>query len=680
MGPVTITAITNKVSSTTVQDCLAQPLTFRIAREAEDALMTVPPRNFVVLAAGEDQASEKSKKGEESGEETEEETLVLNKNLPMKKKLAVQKTAGAVQTNGDAHANGTTTPTAKRPHDDDEDTDSGESFTEPEEQLFPRHKLPVTWTQRYASTPGFINNGVTCYMNSTLQVLLHIPALVEYLLNVHKKEHPVENEGCMMCTFRKLAEECYSGSKKRKPIYPRFILKKLRATGAKFSDHRQEDAHEFLRCFIDALQLSVAPKTLKESVKETSVVHRIFGGRFRQQIRCKKCNHPSNTYQPTLDMQLDIKRGSGSSIEDAIRRFFAGEQLSRAKGNAYKCDRCKTLADASKRTLIYDAPEYFTLHLKRFDFTMRGTSKITDFIKYPRELDMSAYSTRRESLVYELMSVIVHQGRRTSSGHYYSFCKLSDGSWASFNDEIVDKVSEKTALRQEAYILIYARSPNKLPKPSPASPSVSAAATPKKKAKKQEDSSPIAQTRIMPDNSVRSSRTPITRPFEDDFIGEVISRDAYERGDVPAKTTGDDENGVDDEDDDEDDSDFHTPSGDEAEEEEEDAGESSDESDSQAKHRARQPHRALPPSSPAKKLQKQRAAIQQLEAKRLFEAKIAAAGNRSKNKKKKKRRQGLSSPFQPKTFEDAGGKSNGGGGSPTVAKLKMHTKMNGRKL
>lgn len=204
-----------------------------------------------------------------------------------------------------------------------------------------------------------------------------------------------------------------------------------------------------------AVVLTNINRNLKEPLKETSVIHRIFGGRERQQIKCRSCSYISNTYQPILDIPLEIRRGG--SIEEALTKHFASCQLTKAKGNAYNCDQCKKQVDAVKRTLIYDAPEHATLHLKRFDFTFRGTSKIHDFIRYPKVLDLTSYTTRQELLIYKLLSVIVHQGRRASSGHYYAFCKQPNGTWSSYNDELVDQVGEKTALNQEAYILVYAR-------------------------------------------------------------------------------------------------------------------------------------------------------------------------------------------------------------------------------
>ncbi|KAJ8099355.1 hypothetical protein POJ06DRAFT_133695 [Lipomyces tetrasporus] len=516
MAPVTITAITNRIGTTTVKDCLAQPLKFRLASQPEDDMITVPPQNFVVLKPGGDA------------------------NADM---------ADAADREDGIQVNGMKTNRRLAENQDESGSESGSSFIEPEDVLFPRHSLPIHWTQRYPNTPGFVNNGVTCYMNSVLQVLLHVPAMVDYLLHVHRKDCN-ESDSCMMCAFAKLADECYVAGGRRKPLYPRFILKKLKVVqpNSKFGDHRQEDAHEFLRQFIDALQLSVAPKHLKEPVKETSVVHRIFGGRFRQQIRCKKCNYPSNTFQPTLDVQLDIRRGGGT-VDDALKKFFAAEMLSKAKGNAYKCERCKTHVDALKRTMIYDSPDYVTLHLKRFDFTLRGTSKIHDFIKYPKYLDLTAYSTRGEKLGYELIGVIIHQGRRTSSGHYYAFCKQSDGSWANYNDEIVDRVSEKTAMKQEAYILLYARvavgaaangnGTSKAPNGTTQEHKISRKGE-SENMKGDDDietdaeeasvkAVPARKRKAEMDESPRRA-LPMVKLFDDENLGEVISRKEFELG------------------------------------------------------------------------------------------------------------------------------------------------------
>lgn len=50
---------------------------------------------------------------------------------------------------------------------------------------------------------------------------------------------------------------------------------------------RQEDAHEFLRCLVDAMhEVSLKGITPKPSPElcATTLIHRVFGGRLRSQV------------------------------------------------------------------------------------------------------------------------------------------------------------------------------------------------------------------------------------------------------------------------------------------------------------------------------------------------------------------------------------------------------------
>jgi hypothetical protein len=59
------------------------------------------------------------------------------------------------------------------------------------------------------------------------------------------------------------------------------------------------------------------------------------------------------------------------------------------------------------------------------------------------------------SSVYDLIGVLVHAGSSMNSGHYYSYVKAQNGFWFEMDDESVTSVSEKTVLRQKAYLLFY---------------------------------------------------------------------------------------------------------------------------------------------------------------------------------------------------------------------------------
>lgn len=76
-------------------------------------------------------------------------------------------------------------------------------------------------------------------------------------------------------------------------------------------------------------------------------------------------------------------------------------------------------------------------------------------------LDMSEYCEDQQKTLpvkYQLISVVVHEGRSLSSGHYIAHCKQPDGSWATYDDEYINKITEKQMLKEPgAYYLIYTR-------------------------------------------------------------------------------------------------------------------------------------------------------------------------------------------------------------------------------
>lgn len=74
---------------------------------------------------------------------------------------------------------------------------------------------------------------------------------------------------------------------------------------------------------------------LDDRIKETTVVHQIFGGYFQSQVKCLRCGHESNTFETYLDVSLDIK--GADSVQKAFRDYTTPEILS--KGNQYKCEK-----------------------------------------------------------------------------------------------------------------------------------------------------------------------------------------------------------------------------------------------------------------------------------------------------------------------------------------------------
>ncbi|KAM4073086.1 hypothetical protein ACB094_11G190500 [Castanea mollissima] len=98
-------------------------------------------------------------------------------------------------------------------------------------------------------------------------------------------------------------------------------------------------------------------------VYEKSLVHKIFGGRLRSQVKCLQCSYCSNKFDPFLDLSLEIVQAD--SWHKAVANFTAAEQLDGGE-RQYQCQQCKQKVRALKQLTVHKAPYVLAIHLKRF--------------------------------------------------------------------------------------------------------------------------------------------------------------------------------------------------------------------------------------------------------------------------------------------------------------------------
>lgn len=312
-------------------------------------------------------------------------------------------------------------------------------------------KVPIS-----ALDCGLHNLGNSCFMNSTLQILLHTAPLLNVLLSHRHDSCKLALDGsyCFTCQLRKLALDILC-RKSRQARSPEDIFRNLKRISPTLRQYRQEDAHEFLRFSIDALQLSAqnGVKSVPEKLAATSWVYRLFGGQFRSRVTCGSCGHNSDTFDTLLDLSVDIAKCD--TLKQALRMFSAIERLEGS--NKYKCEKCKKPVNAKKQITVHKAPMALCIQLKRFSPWGR---KITNMIDYPETLSLNEIlSDNQTSPMYQLYGVIVHAGSGPNSGHYYTFVKNYAGKWLRINDDEVDTIPRAPLGSKNAYMLFYMRRP-----------------------------------------------------------------------------------------------------------------------------------------------------------------------------------------------------------------------------
>ncbi|KAJ6640523.1 Ubiquitin carboxyl-terminal hydrolase 36 [Pseudolycoriella hygida] len=357
---------------------------------------------------------------------------------------------------------------------------NGSCLPSPKLILYPRENVQIGWgsTRKWSIGSGMVNLGNTCYLNSTLQALFHVPSFANWLQSdsEHKNHCPEisikksyffkivfvfifvilsaggSQSGCIICSMAEILQSTQSNVCPTKPMQ---IYSKLKQICRHLIHGHQEDAHEFLRYLMESMEKAFLSryknsKEFEQYTKETTPINQILGGYLRTTVKCLSCMYESVTFQHFEDLLLDIRKVS--TIEDALKHHFARERL---EDMDYTCESCKKKVSATKQFSLERAPVALCIQLKRFSGI---NGKISKHINISLDLDFSQYSsrdTKNSQLKYRLVSMITHLGSTPQCGHYTAIGCSQDGSYYQFDDSSVRSMSVNSLLNTNPYIIFY---------------------------------------------------------------------------------------------------------------------------------------------------------------------------------------------------------------------------------
>jgi ubiquitin C-terminal hydrolase len=264
---------------------------------------------------------------------------------------------------------------------------------------------------------GIINIGNSCYLNSAIQMLFNCQDFRKLCTNTH---------------FNKIIND-YDETNVFNPTEIKHIVANKNKM---FANNHQHDSYEFMIFLLDVYDIN-------------KDLYQLFGIKTRINIKCKllNCLHESEHSETELFLQLPLT----NDLSESYRLYKGTEQLSINNNNGYKCDKCKKVSIARRKTITSFWPNNLIIVLKRFNQTHNQCIS-----KDNRKINIPLLWRHG----YKLKGGIIHLGLY-GGGHYVYFGE-ENNVWYLCNDSHVNIIFDIDGFMKNqgamSYILLYVKS------------------------------------------------------------------------------------------------------------------------------------------------------------------------------------------------------------------------------
>jgi ubiquitin carboxyl-terminal hydrolase 2/21 len=302
-------------------------------------------------------------------------------------------------------------------------------------------------------------NGVTCYLNSTLQILFLCNKFNKEVINIDRNKYKNKLNYSTIMAYKSILNKL---DNKYKILKLSVFVKKFQ----KVFGIKQQDAHEFLIYFLetitDEIKFTITDENIKnqllninydnkivEEIQDIyrdgySIIDKYFNGLITKKITCNNCKNTMNKIEIFKGLEFGVNQVD--NLNHAIENYFEPENLI-----DYKCEKCNQKNCVKKYNLL-TTPKYLFIYFKKYTNRLLKINKNITFEKYISFLPYFVNNTKKKNF-YKLKGVVNHSGN-IYGGHYTSNVEMNQ-KWYKCDDTFVNEIPEQSINNQLAYLLLY---------------------------------------------------------------------------------------------------------------------------------------------------------------------------------------------------------------------------------
>ena len=350
-------------------------------------------------------------------------------------------------------------------------------------QLINNDKTNFDFNIYFFPLVGLNNVGSTCFMNATLQCLLHISELNLYFLleyendskSLNRKNHYTYSKGNISKEYYNVVANVYTSQTSFRPGNFKNTIGRY---NLQFSLNEANDSkdliiyllqtfHEELNYFGDKIyngnmnskiqlnrEKSFSQFMTSYNMTNFSIASKLFFGTYENKTKCYGCNNIFYSYQKFEFISFGVKSYQNKEF-NIINGFKDNKKISKLTGdNQYYCQVCKKFNDGEIMSTILQPPLKLVINI---DYGKDKIYKVKN-LKFEEIIDVTEYLSFNfgKRIKYQISGICTHLGVSGASGHYIAFCRNKvNGQWYNFNDSNMRKCSENEIYIGSPYLFIY---------------------------------------------------------------------------------------------------------------------------------------------------------------------------------------------------------------------------------